>query len=221
MDDLTLVIPAKYEKESLPIVMEELQKYNLKTIIVLEKTDQDTIKSIEKFSCKVLFQKNKGYGDALIEGIKSVETEYFCIFNADGSFKPSELAHMYDLSKNNNYDLVFGSRYEKNSKSEDDTIITYLGNKIFSLLGKILFSLPITDILYTYVLGKTKKTKQLNLLYKDFCLCVELPIKAFKNNMSIISSPANERKRFGGKKKVNAFKDGLKILISMLLLRFK
>ena len=221
MDDLTLVIPAKYEKESLPIVMEELQKYNLKTIIVLEKTDQDTIKSIEKFSCKVLFQKNRGYGDALIEGIKSVETEYFCIFNADGSFKPSELAHMYDLSKNNNYDLVFGSRYEKNSKSEDDTIITYLGNKIFSLLGKILFSLPITDILYTYVLGKTKKTNQLNLLYKDFCLCVELPIKAFKNNMSIISSPAYERKRIGGKKKVNAFKDGFKILISMLILRFK
>ncbi len=221
MDDLTLVIPAKYEKESLPIVMEELQKYNLKTTIVLEKTDQSTIKAIEKFSCKILFQKNKGYGDALIEGIKSVETEYFCIFNADGSFKPSELAYMYDLSKNNNYDLVFGSRYEKNSNSEDDTIITYLGNKIFSLLGKILFSLPITDILYTYVLGKTKKTNQLNLLYKDFCLCVELPIKAFKNNMSIISSPAYERKRIGGKKKVNAFKDGFKILISMLILRFK
>ena len=66
MDDLTLVIPAKYEKESLPIVMEELQKYNLKTTIVLEKTDQSTIKAIEKFSCKILFQKNKGYGDALI-----------------------------------------------------------------------------------------------------------------------------------------------------------
>ena len=221
MDDLTLVIPAKHEKESLPTVIEELQKYNLKIIIVLEKTDHETIKSIEKFNCKVLIQKNKGYGDALIEGIKSVETEFFCIFNADGSFKPNELEYMYDLSKNHNYDLVFGSRYEKNSNSEDDTIITYLGNRIFSFLGKILFSLPITDILYTYVLGKTEKTNQLNLLYKDFCLCVELPIKAFKNKMSIISSPASERKRFGGKKKVNAFKDGLKILISMLLLRFK
>ena len=221
MDDLTLVIPAKYEKESLPIVLGELKKYNLKIIIVLEKTDQETIKSIENFNCRVLFQKNKGYGDALIEGIKSVETEFFCIFNADGSFKPSELEYMYGLSKNHNYDLVFGSRYEKNSNSEDDTIITYLGNRIFSFLGKILFSLPITDILYTYVLGKTEKTNQLNLIYKDFCLCVELPIKAFKSKMSIICSPASERKRFGGKKKVNAFKDGLKILISMLLLRFK
>ena len=65
-----------------------------------------------------------------------------------------------------------------------------------------------------------KKTNQLNLIYKDFCLCVELPIKANKNKMSIISTPANERKRFGGKKKVNAFKDGFKILISMIVLKF-
>lgn len=220
MDDLTLVIPAKHEKESLPLVLEELKKYNLKTIIVLEKSDQDTITSIEKFNCKILFQKNKGYGDALIQGIRSVETKYFCIFNADGSFKPSELEYMYDLSKNHNYDLVFGSRYEKNSNSEDDTIITYVGNKIFSFIGKILFSLPITDILYTYVLGKTDETNKLNLMYRDFCLCVELPIKAFNKNLSIISSPASERKRFGGKKKVNAFKDGFKILISMIVLKF-
>ena len=109
MDDLTLVIPAKHEKESLPLVLEELSNYNLKTLIVLEKSDQETIISIEKFNCKILFQRNKGYGDALIQGIKSVETEYFCIFNADGSFKPSELKYMYDLSKNHDYDLVFGS----------------------------------------------------------------------------------------------------------------
>ena len=90
--------------------------------------------------------KNKGYGDALIEGIKSVNTEFFCIFNADGSFKPEELNDMYKLSKNQNYDLVFGSRYEKNSSSEDDTIITYVGNKIFSFIGMVFFSLPISDI---------------------------------------------------------------------------
>ena len=221
MDDLTLVIPAKHEKESLPLVMRELLKYNLKIIIVLEESDYDTIASVSEFDCKILFQKNKGYGDALIQGINSVETEFFCIFNADGSFKPSELKFMYNLSKKENYDLVFGSRYEKNSSSDDDTIITYVGNKIFSFIGKLFFSLPITDILYTYVLGKTVKTNKLKLLYKDLCLCVELPIKASKNKMSLISSPANERKRLGGKKKVNAFKDGLKILIAMILLRFK
>ena len=220
MDNLTLVIPAKYEKESLPSVLKELEKYNTKITIVLEESDKETISSIKEFNCNVLFQKGKGYGDALIQGINSVETEYFCIFNADGSFKPEELNGMLDLSTNHNYDLIFGSRYEQDSSSEDDTLITFIGNKIFSLIGKIFFSLPISDILYTFVLGKTKKVSNLNLTSKDFCFCVELPIKAYKNNLNLISSPANERKRIAGTKKVNAFKDGFKILISMIKLKF-
>ena len=134
MDNLTLVIPAKYEKESLPIVLEELKKYNLEVLVVVEETDQETINSIKNLNCKILFQKNKGYGDALIQGISSVKTDFFCIFNADGSFKPEELNYMLKLSKNQNYDLVFGSRYEKNSSSDDDTIITFIGNKTFSFI---------------------------------------------------------------------------------------
>ena len=201
MDNLTLVIPAKYEKESLPSVLTELKKYNLLTHIVLEENDHETINSISKFDCKLIIQQNKGYGDALIKGIRSVKTDFFCIFNADGSFKPDELKYMMELSKIHNYDLVFGSRYEKNSSSEDDTIVTFIGNKFFSFLGKIFFSLPINDILYTFVLGKTKKTNDLNLVSKDFCFCVELPIKATKNGLKLISSPANERRRIAGKKK--------------------
>ena len=84
------------------------------------------------------------------------------------------------LVKKNNNDLVFGSRYEKNARSEDDTIITFIGNKFFTLLGNLFFLLPITDILYTYVLGKTDKVNALNLKNKDFCFCVELPIIAKK-----------------------------------------
>ena len=220
MDQLTLVIPAKFEKESLPKVLNELKNYDLKLLIVLEKSDMETINSIKGFNCEILFQKNKGYGDALIQGIKFVKTKFFCIFNADGSFRPEELSEMYELSKNKNYDLVFGSRYEKNSSSEDDTIVTYVGNKIFSFIGKIFFSLPITDILYTYVLGKTKKVNDLNLESKDFCFCVELPIKAKKSNLKLISINSNERPRIAGKKKVSAFKDGLLILICMFKLMF-
>ena len=96
MENLTLIVPAKNEKESLPIVLEELKKYNLKIIIILEKTDFATIEAIKDFNCKILYQVGKGYGDALILGLNEVETKYFCIFNADGSFNPIELKDMYD-----------------------------------------------------------------------------------------------------------------------------
>ena len=133
MKNLTLVIPAKNEKESLPQVLDELKKFGLETLIILEKEDIETIDSIKNYNCKILKQTKKGYGNALIEGINNVETKYFCIFNADGSFDPTELEKMHHLAENENFDLVFGSRYEKNAGSEDDTIVTYIGNKIFSL----------------------------------------------------------------------------------------
>ena len=220
MDNLTLVIPAKNEKESLPQVLEELKELNLKILVILEEQDVETINSIKDFDCKILNQSQKGYGNALIEGINNITTKYFCIFNADGSFNPAELKNMHHLAQNEKFDLVFGSRYEKNARSEDDTIITFIGNKIFSFLGKIFFSLPLTDILYTFVLGDTEKIKKLELVKDDFSFCVELPIKAKKANLKLTTNVAFERKRIGGKKKVNAFKDGLKILISMIALYF-
>ena len=220
MRDVTLVIPAKYESESLPKVLNELKQFKVKILVVLEKSDIKTINSIKKFNCKMLFQKNKGYGDALIYGIKNVKTKYFCIFNADGSFNPIELKKMYLKINKNNFNIVFASRYEKNSGSEDDTIVTLLGNKIFSFIGSFFFSLPISDILYTYVLGETKKIQKLRLKRKDFTLCVELPIKAFKSGLNLTTSPSYERSRIAGKKKVNAIKDGYLILQQMIKMFF-
>jgi len=219
--NITLIIPAKYEKESLPSVLLELKKFPFNIMVILEPADHETIDSIKNFDCTIIHQTNKGYGDALILGIKSVKTEYFCIFNADGSFNPIEISGMYSSLKDKEADIIFGSRYEKNATSEDDTLVTKVGNFIFTKLGKILFKLPITDILYTFVLGKTKMTLDLNLQSQDFAFCVELPIKAQRKNYKIFSTPAHERARIAGKKKVNAIRDGLYILKKMIFMFLK
>ena len=221
MNDLTLVIPAKNEPESLPYVLMELEKLNVNYLIVLEKTDYITINAIEKFKSNIIFQVKKGYGDAIILGMKNVKTKYFSIFNADGSFDPYELQSMYNKIQNNSLDLLLASRYIKNASSEDDTIVTLIGNKIFSLIGRIFFKLPISDILYTYVMGDTQKIISLNLTQRDFTLCVELPIKAKRNGLSIADIAANEKSRIGGTKKVNALRDGFLILLHMIKLFFQ
>ena len=222
-NDLTLLIPAKNEKESLPFVIREIEKLklNCKFLFVVEKTDIHTIKVIKKYKKKLIFQVKKGYGDALITGIKKIKTKYFCIFNADGSFVPSELTKMYNILETQNIDFVFGSRYMKEGYSEDDTFITLVGNKIFSFMGKLFFSLNISDILYTFVMGKATKAVEINLIEKDFAFCVELPIKAKRNGFNLISLPYHERPRIAGKKKVNAFKDGFLILTSMIKMFFQ
>ena len=220
MKKLTLLIPANKESESLPIFLKELANYDYNIIVVLQKEDIETIDSIASFkNIKVHFQKNRGYGNALIEGIEIIQSEYFCIINADGSMDPKYLKEMLMLCKDK--DFIFASRYLDGGGSDDDDIITYIGNKCFSLIGNILFKLNLSDILYTYIIGKSQSAKNLRLKYSDFRICVEIPIKAKFLNYQFSSTPSFERKRIGGKKKVNALKDGFLILTALVELFLK
>ena len=217
MDKLTLVIPAKNESESLPKVLKELEPFKIKIIVVIPADDHPTRESIKNFDCKIIEEKNgKGYGCALRNGIDQVETSFFCIFNADGSFNPIYLNNMYEKLSKTNVDFIFCSRYEINGGSDDDTFLTYIGNKIFTFLCNLLFELGITDVLFTYVMGKSQKFKVLDLKSDDFSFCVELPIKAKFNDFILSSFPSYERSRIAGVKKVNEFRDGFLILISIL-----
>ena len=221
MDEITLVIPAKNEPESLPKVLDELKSYNIKKIIVMSNEDVSTLNSIKKYDEKILFQTGKGFGNALREGINSVTTKYFCVFNADGSFDPSDL-HELKQKLINGSDFVFSSRYIEGAGSEDDTFLTSVGNFFFTKLCNILFNLKISDVLYTYVMGSAKAFRNLNMKYDDFSFCIELPIKAKKKNFILTDFPSFERSRIAGVKKVNEFRDGFFILISILrLLIFK
>ena len=221
MDKLTLVIPAKNESESLPIVLKELESLKIKIIVVIPAEDDLTRQSIKNFDCKVIEEKNgKGYGYALRTGIERVDTEFFCIFNADGSFNPTYLKNMYEILSEKNIDFIFCSRYEINAGSDDDTFLTYIGNKIFTFLCNFLFRLNITDVLFTYVMGRSKKYKLLDLKSNDFSFCIEFPIKAKFHDSILSTIPSYERSRIAGVKKVNEFKDGFLILISILKILF-
>ena len=133
MENLTLLIPAKFESESLPSDLTELKKFNYKISVILKETDLTTINSIKDFNIEVIYQKGHGYGNALIEGINNCKTKYFCIFNADGSFNPNEISEIMKKININKTDFIFASRYEK--KEEVTTI------HLLPLLETIFFTL--------------------------------------------------------------------------------
>lgn len=220
LNNLTLVIPAKREPQSLPKVLEELNEYDCKKIIVLKDDDIETINAIKKYDVEIVYQTQNGYGNAIIEGIQKVNTKYLGIYYADGSTDPKYLTPMLNLIEINNYSIVFGSRYEKNAGSFDDDLITRIGNFFFTSFGNLLFNLKITDILYTYIVCVKKDINDLNLISNNYNLCVEIPLKSKVKKLNYCCYPCIERSRIADQKKVKPFRVGFQILTYMLKFYF-
>jgi hypothetical protein len=211
---VNLIVPAKEKREHLKYFLKNLLKVkNInKIIVVLEKKDSKFFFKHPKIV--MINQRQSGYGSAIIEGFAVSNSDYGCIFNADGSFNEKDLTKMIDLTKKNHF--VFASRYADGGDSKDDTLLTRIGNFIFTKLSFYFLNIRLTDILYTFVLCKTSSFKKLNLKRKDFRLCVELPFKVSISNYTYTSVASKENKRQYGKKKVNELIDGFLILTEII-----
>jgi glycosyltransferase involved in cell wall biosynthesis len=117
MKDLTLIIPAKNESESLPLVIDSLKNLSCKLKVSLQSNDKATIDSIKDKNIEIFYQSGKGYGNSLKEAIYDCKTKYFCIFNADGSFEHKDLFKMYELIQENDFFIPQGTKLEVVAKT--------------------------------------------------------------------------------------------------------
>ena len=222
MNKVTIIIPTLNEAESLNILLNEINFLSFKdsieeVIIVDANSTDDTQKICKKYNCKIILEKEKkGYGAAIINGINNSKSFYSVILDGDGSKNPKYIYDLIQKIEGSDDLFVFASRYGKNSGSKDDTLLTYIGNRIFTNLGKIMFNLKINDILHTFFICKTEEFKKLNFKHNNFSFCAELPILINKLKLQHSEIPTYERKRLAGKVKVNSFVDGFIILKSMI-----
>ena len=76
MHDLTLIIPAKNESESLPLVIDTLKNLPCHIKVSLKRDDISTIESIKDKNIEIFYQSGKGYGNSLREAIIDCKTKY-------------------------------------------------------------------------------------------------------------------------------------------------
>jgi dolichol-phosphate mannosyltransferase len=216
-NQIEILIPTFNEEGNIEHVINELKSEGFINITILDANSKDkTVEIAQKNNCRIILdtQEITGFGGSVINGLNNLNFEYFCIFDGDNSFNPKDITFMIDKI-NNGADFAFGTRYLNGTESEDDTLLTKIGNKIFTLLVKILFGIKTTDVLFFYVLGKKENILKLNLKKQDFTICTEFLIKAYKN-FNCVEVLSKERKRLSGESKVRRFLDGFKILTNIL-----
>lgn len=220
LNDVSLVIATFNEEESLDFVLNEIKDFNFLEIIIVDNNSSDKTSEIaKKYNTKFIIQNQKGWGAAVIEGFQEAKGKYITYIDGDGSYNPKSILEMYELR--DEYDFVCGSRYKFNNQSEDDTFIRAIGNKLFTLITKYFLKLNLSDSLFFFPLIKNKDFKQINPKSTNFGLCIEMPLLLAKKNLNYTDILSLERKRVGGESKVNALRDGLKILFEIFRMLIK
>ncbi len=214
---LSLIVPALNEeeiiKESIEDMIDEFSKRKISyEIIVVNNGSTDRTKEIlEKLAKKrktlrILNLKERGFGLALIEGFKIAKGDYLGYNCADGQVPPSEIVRIYEFSLKYDYDVTKADRLTKYKK-----IYRRFISRIYNLIAKILFFMPVSDINGYPLIMKRNVYDTLNLKMKNFTIQVEIQHKAIINKFKIYEIPIVYQERKAGKDKVN-----LKVIWNML-----
>lgn len=217
---ISVIIPARNEREALPSVLAEIPRDLVHEIIVVDGHSTDgTAELARRLGVKVVVQEGRGYGMAVRTGLREATGDLVTFMDADGSYDPAALPRMLEGIRRGD-DVVFCSRYAPEAGSDDDTPVRYVGNVVFTWLVRRLFGVRLSDSLFFYALGRREVLERLDLRCRGFALCVEVPIKVHEAGLRYSEIPCRERRRVAGESKVNALTDGIRILAWLLRLRF-
>jgi len=215
-----VVVPTLNEEQNLPFVLKSLQKMGIDDVLVIDGNSTDRTVAVAKdFGVNVVFQEGNGKGNAISQVFCNgyLDVDAIVLIDADGSMKPEEIP-LFVEKLTHGFDLVKGSRFLKWGYSEDMNVLRRFGNLFFTFLVKVLWAEDYSDLCYGFAIFTKESIKKLAPILKsqNFEIETEVFIKAKKLGLRVGEVPSVELSRKYGKSNLNAFRDGLRILRTII-----
>lgn len=194
--ELSILMPCLNEAETLATCIEKAKSFLQKSgiigeIIVADNGSTDGSQIIaEKHGARVVNVKERGYGSALIGGIKAARGKYVIMGDADDSYDFSDLDGFVTKLREG-YDLVMGNRFKGGIKpGAMPPLHKYLGNPVLSGIGRLFFKSPAGDF-HCGLRGFNKESiLGLELETPGMEFASEMVVKATLHNLKITEVPS-------------------------------
>jgi glycosyltransferase involved in cell wall biosynthesis len=213
---VTVVVPALNEAENLPHVLPRIP--DVYEVLLVDGGSKDgTIEVARRLrpDVRVLHQTRRGKGNALICGFNSARGDVVVMLDADGSARPEEIPAFVDALVAG-ADFAKGSRFLATGGSADITRLRTLGNRMLTALVNALFRSRYSDLCYGYNAFWTDVLEELALDADGFEIETQLNLRALKRGLAIVEIPSYEDSRIHGVSNLNAVRDGLRVLRTIL-----
>lgn len=203
-----LIVLTLNEIEGLKKIMPDVKREWVNEIIVIDGGSTDgTVEEAKKMGFRVVTQKVKGHGGAILMGFNVSNADNILIFGPDGNHSPDEIPQLIEKIKEG-YDQVIISRFGKTSVNLDAGPLDGFGNRMFAFLANVFFGGYFTDTLNESRIITRKAMLELEFDAMDFSSTQQMSIRGLKKRQKICEIVGNEGKRIGGKRKMHSFRVG-------------
>jgi glycosyltransferase involved in cell wall biosynthesis len=149
--ELSIVMPCLNEAETLATCIKKAQKsledlnVNGEVIIADNGSTDGSPEIASSLGARVIHVAEKGYGSALLGGIRAARGKYIIMGDADDSYDFTNLGPFLEKLRAG-YDLVMGNRFKGGiAPNAMPPLHKYLGNPVLTGIGRLFFRSPCGD----------------------------------------------------------------------------
>ncbi|RMH69807.1 MAG: glycosyltransferase family 2 protein [Actinomyces sp.] len=218
---VSVIVPTLNEAENLPIVFGMLPDGLHEVIVVDGRSTDDTIEVAKRLrpDVKIVLEERPGKGHALAAGFAAATGDILVMLDADGSADPAEIER-YIQPLLEGADFAKGSRFLPGGGSSDITPLRRLGNAVLCGITNHWFGTSYSDLCYGYNAFWRHCLPAMDVDCAGFEVETLINIRIAKAGLKIAEVPSFEFDRIHGESNLNAFKDGLRVLRTILKERF-
>ncbi len=220
VERVSVVVPAKNEARNIAWVLERIPPWVDEVILVDGSSTDDTVAVAQaaRPGLRVVHDRRPGKGAALRAGFAASNGDIVVMLDADRSMDPADIGR-YTALIHGGYDLVKGSRFMAGADSDDITALRWAGNNVLRFLTNHLFGVRFSDLCYGYIAFRRACLPELALSADGFEIETEIVISAVRAGLAVTEVPTIERPRAHGVSNLRTFRDGQRVLRTLIALR--
>ncbi|MBR2577600.1 MAG: glycosyltransferase [Erysipelotrichaceae bacterium] len=176
----------------------------------------DTRKIALKAGAIVKDEFKQGKGNVVRSMFRDIDADVYVMVDGDDTYPAEEVDKLIKPVLEGKADMVIGDRLSSTYYEENKRPFHGFGNSLVKGLINFLYKTDLNDIMTGYRAFSKKFVKCMPVMSDGFQIETEMTVFALVNNMSIVNVPITYRDRPAGSvSKLNTFKDGMKVLITL------
>lgn len=219
---ITVLIPCYNEADAIADVIHKIPTcelnvlgYDVEALVIDNNSKDKTAEIARAAGARVVQEFKQGKGNAIRTGFYSLseDTDFVVMLDGDDTYRAEEILRLIEPIKSGFAQVILGSRIMGHISIGSMHRLNRLGNVMYSWLVRVVYRVPVTDVLTGYYAWSIEAVRELrpHLVSTNFAIEMEMTTKMARLNHRIYSVPISYDARQGDSS-LHPVRDGLRIL---------